>query len=167
MVWLNKAYQARFNPSVLLRPAFDPLRSDARFQDLLYRIGLPTDPAPGRGVGAAILSSSWLLGQAATLQSERWEHRPQWSDGFQAHVAGALDGPFVVLLQQQRTDQAGDGGFVGEDADDLAASLDLAIQSFQRVGNWYEDLGAHSFGWDRLGSGVWCDHPGRGAPGAR
>jgi hypothetical protein len=24
-----------------------------------------------------------------------------------------------------------------------------------------------SFGWDRQGSGVWCDHPGRGAPGAR
>ena len=32
MIWLNKAYEARFNPSILLRPAFDPLRSDARFR---------------------------------------------------------------------------------------------------------------------------------------
>jgi hypothetical protein len=34
MIWLNKAFEARFNPSILMRPAFDPLRSDARFQDL-------------------------------------------------------------------------------------------------------------------------------------
>jgi TolB-like protein/DNA-binding winged helix-turn-helix (wHTH) protein/Tfp pilus assembly protein PilF len=40
MVWLEKAYAERFNPAVLMRPCFDPLRSDPRFQDLLRRIGL-------------------------------------------------------------------------------------------------------------------------------
>ena len=42
MTWLEKAYEERFNPSVLLRPGFDPLRSDPRFQELERRIGLPS-----------------------------------------------------------------------------------------------------------------------------
>jgi len=41
MAWLDKAYSERFNPSILLRPGFDSLRSDSRFQDLVHRVGLP------------------------------------------------------------------------------------------------------------------------------
>ena len=39
MRWLENGYEERFNPGVLLRPGFDPLRSDPRFQDLLRHIG--------------------------------------------------------------------------------------------------------------------------------
>jgi TolB-like protein/DNA-binding winged helix-turn-helix (wHTH) protein/Flp pilus assembly protein TadD len=41
MNWLEKCYEERFNPSVLLRAGFDPIRSDPRFKNLLRRIGLP------------------------------------------------------------------------------------------------------------------------------
>jgi TolB-like protein/DNA-binding winged helix-turn-helix (wHTH) protein/Flp pilus assembly protein TadD len=42
MNWLETSYKERFNPSLVMRPCFDPLRSDPRFQALLGRIGLKT-----------------------------------------------------------------------------------------------------------------------------
>src|SRR6201993_3074678 len=40
MNWLEKGYEERFNPGVLLRPGFDPVRSEPRFEELVRRIGL-------------------------------------------------------------------------------------------------------------------------------
>jgi len=72
-------------------------------------------------------------------------------DGFQCHGAGALHCPFIVLVQQQGADQLSDGVFVGEDADNIAAALDLAIESFDRIGGadlrpmlgWKAHVGRH------------------------
>jgi tetratricopeptide (TPR) repeat protein len=62
MKWLEKAYEEHFNPSILLRPGFDPLRSDPHFQNLVHRIGLasayelPSSPTARERVGASTIT---------------------------------------------------------------------------------------------------------------
>ena len=52
---------------------------------------------------------------------------------FQAHVSAALNRLFIVLFEQQCADEARDGAYIGEDADDVGASLDLAVETLERI----------------------------------
>jgi hypothetical protein len=56
------------------------------------------------------------------------------SDGFQRHVAGALDSPFIVLLEQDGADQSVDSLLIGEDANNVGAALDLSVAPLLRIG---------------------------------
>jgi hypothetical protein len=49
------------------------------------------------------------------------------------HVA-ALELVFIILLEQDRADQACDAVLVGEDADDIGPALHLLVQAFERIG---------------------------------
>jgi hypothetical protein len=40
----------------------------------------------------------------------------------------------IILLQQDSPDEADDGLVIGEDADDLGAALDLAVDALDRIG---------------------------------
>ena len=76
----------------------------------------------------------------------------QRRDGFQAHVARALHGPLIVLFEQQGTDESNNGRFVGEDADNVAASLDLAVEAFEWIGA--VDLGTMLGGEAHIGKDI-------------
>ncbi len=55
-------------------------------------------------------------------------------DGFQLHVASTLNGPLVVLLEEDGADEPDDGIAAGEDADDFHPALDLAVEALNGVG---------------------------------
>jgi hypothetical protein len=52
---------------------------------------------------------------------------------FQFHVACPLDEAFVVLFEQDCAHEADDGGAVGKDTDHVGPSLDLAVETLDRV----------------------------------
>ena len=49
-------------------------------------------------------------------------------EDLQAHVAASF-GPFVVLFHEHGADEADDGVAAGEDADDVGAAPQLAVQA--------------------------------------
>ena len=55
-------------------------------------------------------------------------------DRFARHVWSPLDGPPIILLQQDGPDRAQDGLLVGQDADHVGALPDPTIQPLKRIG---------------------------------
>ncbi len=53
---------------------------------------------------------------------------------FQGHVSGALDGPFVILFEQDRAHEPDVGVVVGKDADDVGSTFDFPVEPFEAVG---------------------------------
>jgi hypothetical protein len=99
----------------------------------IYRDPVRSGHVPSRGVGVR-----WFLGELG-----RWSgwHGGQpgeasiadGADAFQGHVAGALGGPFVGLLQQQGADKPDDRGLVREYANNIRPALDLAIEALDGI----------------------------------
>lgn len=58
----------------------------------------------------------------------------QRRDGYQRHASAAQNGPSIILLREERSDQTHYGFIVWEDADDLGRSLDLAAQPLDQLG---------------------------------
>ena len=56
----------------------------------------------------------------------------QGLESFKLHVA-SLQLPLVVLLEQERTDEACDGRRVREDSDDIGTAFDLLVEPFGLV----------------------------------
>ena len=78
--------------------------------------------------------ASW---PARRIDEHLTEHAP-----YKGHVAGTLDRPLVILLEQDGADEPGDSSLIRKDANDLGPALDLAVEAFEWVRNRYEEGGA-------------------------
>ena len=52
------------------------------------------------------------------------------------HVSGALDGPFVVLLEKDSANEPDNGVIVGKDADDLGSALISPLSRSRPLVDW-------------------------------
>jgi hypothetical protein len=64
----------------------------------------------------------------------RSRNSPARAGRLQRHVTATPHGPFIILFEQDRADEAHDGVFVGDDADHLGPPLDLAAEPLDRIG---------------------------------
>ena len=91
-----------------------------------------SDRAPERGVGPGSLirfsgrSGQWSGGHSGQADDGIVAER---GDGFQRHVSRPLNGPFVVLLEQYRTDKSRNRFLVWKYTHHLGAPLDLAVNT--------------------------------------
>ena len=68
-----------------------------------------------------------FLGWSAIGEHERLLRLGDLGHGRLGEEAPSLELPFLLLLQQLTAYQPGDGGVVGEDADDVGASFDEGV----------------------------------------
>src|SRR6266536_2562689 len=110
----------------------------------LSRASRSTSASPCMSCGTALRRIFWRMARtsassrccSATLICRR-PHVIRWfptpRSARRRARSTALNSPFVILLKQQGPDEAGDGAFIGEDADNIGAALDLAVEAFERV----------------------------------
>ena len=76
---------------------------------------------------ASLWASGCDMGQGCRLLVDANGH------GFERHIA-VLELPLVVLFEQDGSDEPRDGRLVGEDADEVGATLHLRVQPFDQLG---------------------------------
>ena len=102
------------------------------------------------GAGRRRFSGEGRVGQMAMAATRRWDHR-SGRDGFQRHVAGALDGPFVVLLEQDCADEPDDGRSLGKMP---TTSVRRLISPLSRSRRWWSAASSVLGGKAHIGEDV-------------